>query len=57
MLSGIGNFVFDCHIKSTSNSSVFANVRNKDVLSGTSTTCKNKPFFLVKTALFSPQET
>ena len=29
MLSGLGNFVVDCHIKSTSSSSVFANVAKK----------------------------
>ena len=29
MLPGLGNFVVDCHIKSTSSSSVFANVAKK----------------------------
>ena len=29
MLSGLGNFVVDCHIQSTSSSSVFANVAKK----------------------------
>ena len=29
MLSGSGNFVVDCHIYSTSSSSVFANVAKK----------------------------
>ena len=29
MLSGLGNFVVDCHIWSTSSSSVFANVAKK----------------------------
>ena len=29
MLSGLGNFVVDCHIYSTSSSSVFANVAKK----------------------------
>ena len=29
MLSGLGNLVVDCHIKSTSSSSVFANVVKK----------------------------
>ena len=29
MLSGLGNFVVNCHIKSTSSSSVFANVATK----------------------------
>ena len=29
MLSGLGNFVVDCHIQSTSSSTVFANVANK----------------------------
>ena len=29
MLSGLGNFVVDCHIWSTSSSSVFANVAAK----------------------------
>ena len=29
MLPGLGNFVVDCHIKSKSSSSVFANVAKK----------------------------
>ena len=29
MLSGLGNFMVDCHIYSTSSSSVFANVAKK----------------------------
>ena len=29
VLSGLGNFVVDCHIQSTSSSSVFANVAKK----------------------------
>ena len=29
MLSGLGNFVVDCHLKSTSSSSLFTNVAKK----------------------------